>query len=728
MTSKSSVMKALGVYVAASWAIIQVIDVLAQNLGLPSWAFGYALVLLAIGFPIVGVTAFLNGMQVRRGNAAEPREGARRVFRWRYALLGGVAAFGLFGVSLAGYWAMWSMGIGPVGSLIAKGVLEENDLVLLSAFENETSDTQLGSVVTGTLRVDLERSNSIRLVPETYLENVLRRMGRDSVGSVGPDLAREAAIREGIKAVIEGEVASLGPSFVLTARIVNPESGESYASFRETADTDAELIDALDRLSASVRERAGESLRSIAAGEPLAAVTTGSLDALKRYTEALRVEEEGDPLGAIALLDEAVAEDSTFAMAYRKLAVIHGNREAFELRDAYAAKAFEYRNRLGEIERHLAAAYYHQTAGDRAAMMREYEAALRLDPNESSALNNLAVQYRLEDRLEEAVELLQRAVSGTGESNTAYANLVEDQLELGDVEGARTTLQRFEERFPEQYWMHRARALLGISAGDAGAVHAAVEEILADPGTSGGRRRGAMRYQASVDGRLGRMRESAEHSLEAAAHADSAGFPVAAASYELEAADALLVSGDDLLPSVIARVRGRVEADVREVGPGLARIYADTGDRAALTLLAENAGSWPEEVRGEALLVQAVERGLSGDPTALDLLQEAEGRIDCAGCLRPFEVILAEMLEDWERVVEVGEDFLARPLNASLPLAQAPGIQLRVARAYEAMGRNVEAARHYRAYAELRAGGDPGVQAGVREAEARALLLEPGDA
>ena len=46
-------MKALGVYVAGSWAIIQVIDVLAQNLGLPSWAFGYALVLLAIGLPIV---------------------------------------------------------------------------------------------------------------------------------------------------------------------------------------------------------------------------------------------------------------------------------------------------------------------------------------------------------------------------------------------------------------------------------------------------------------------------------------------------------------------------------------------------------------------------------------------------------------------------------------------------------------------------------------------------
>jgi tetratricopeptide (TPR) repeat protein len=723
MNSKSSMMKALGVYVAVSWAIIQVIDVLTQNLGLPGWAFSYALILVAIGFPIVGVTAFLNGLKVRHGKAGEEREGARKVFRWRNALGGGVAAFVLFGITMAGYWGMWALGVGPLGSLIAKGVLEENDLVLLSTFRNETSDPQLASVVTGTLRVDLERSNSIRLVPETYLRNVLRRMGRDSIRSVGPDLAREAAIREGIKAVIEGEVAALGPSFVLTARIVDPESGSSFASFRETADTDADLIDALDRLSASVRERAGESLRSIGAGEPLAAVTTESLTALKRYTEALRVEEEGDPLGAIALLEEALAEDSAFAMAHRKLAVVHGNRAEFGLRDEHAASAYQFRHRLGEIERHLAAAYYHQTVGDRAAMVREYEAALRLDPNESSALNNLAVQYRLEGRLAEAVELLQRAASGTGESNTAYANLVEDQLELGDVEGARATLRRFEERFPEQYWMQRARALVGIATGDAAAVHSAAREILADPGTSLGRRRGAMRYMASVDWRLGRMRESAEHSLEAAQQAETADLPGSAAFHELDAASALVVSGDPLLADVVERLRGRMVAGVPDIGPELAGIYAQMGNREALTWLAEEAEEWPPESRGPALVVRAVERSLDGDTTALDLLRESESQIDCQGCLRTTEVLIAEMLGKWERVVEVGNDVLTRPLNASVALAQAPEIQLRVARAHERLGQNEAAARLYRSFAQIRADGDLGVQALVRDAEERAGVV-----
>jgi hypothetical protein len=164
-------------------------------------------------------------------------------------------------------------------------------------------------------------------------------------------------------------------------------------------------------------------------------------------------------------------------------------------------------------------------------------------------------------------------------------------------------------------------------------------------------------------------------------------------------------------------------AGVVDIGPGLARIYAETANREALTWLAEQTEEWPPESRGQALVVRAVERSLAGDTTALDLLRESESQIDCQGCLRNTEVLIAEMLGKWERVVEVGNDLLTRPLNASLALAQAPGIQLRVARAYERLGQNEEAARLYRSFAEIRADGDLGVQALVREAEQRAGVV-----
>ena len=89
-------------------------------------------------------------------------------------------------------------------------------------------------------------------------------------------------------------------------------------------------------------------------------------------------------------------------MAHRKLAVIYGNRGENELRREYATRAFEHRDRLTDLEGHLASAYYYSAFGDRQRAIQEYEAVLRIDPEEGSALNNLAVMYRMDGRLEEA--------------------------------------------------------------------------------------------------------------------------------------------------------------------------------------------------------------------------------------------------------------------------------------------------------------------------------------
>lgn len=275
---------------------MQVVDVLAQNVGLPTWAFSMALVLLLNGLPIVVGTAYLHGRAGRPGSAAPARDDSRgRLLTWRNAMLGGVAAFALFGLSVGVYFALWAAGIGPIGSLVAKGILDEDDPVILADFANETLDPQMASVVTNTLRVDLEQSRVIRLLPEGYLANSLQRM---------------------------------------------------------------------------------KSLRSITDTEPLARVTTASLSALRKYSQALALEEDGRLLEAITLLEDALREDSAFAMVHRKLAVIHGNRGEAELRREYAAMAFEHRDRLTDLERHLASAYYYSAFDEPERAIQEYEAVL----------------------------------------------------------------------------------------------------------------------------------------------------------------------------------------------------------------------------------------------------------------------------------------------------------------------------------------------------------------
>jgi tetratricopeptide (TPR) repeat protein len=443
---RRSLWQVLGVYVASSWGVLQVIEFLIETAGLPEWVQPFALVLLLIGLPIVLATAFVqegspgrarsgDGPRAEERSPApsgpsepEPAETApsrrARWLTWRNALLGGAAAFALLLVVVGAFYAMRNLGIGPAATLSAQGVLDARDEILLADFASQGGDSSLAPVVTEALRVDLGNSDFLRLTEANRLASVLARMGRDDE-RLTEDAALEAATREGIKAVLAGEVARLGPGHVLTARILEPVTGNTLASFRSVARTEADLIDAIDALSASIRAKVGESLRSVARSEPLAAVTTGSLEALRLYTRAIERSRAGDEFGAIPLLEDAIEADPAFAMAHRKLAVALANTGGSpeRIREA-ATRAHELGGRLTDRERHLAAAYYYANVeADRERAIEAYEAVLAIDPDDPTAQNNLGLALIDAGRFEEAERVLLRAVRTT-DLATPYVNLI----------------------------------------------------------------------------------------------------------------------------------------------------------------------------------------------------------------------------------------------------------------------------------------------------------------
>src|SRR3989475_714856 len=111
------------------------------------------------------------------GRAAAPA-GVQTWLTWRRALLGGGTAFGLLGVGTTVYTAMRLLGIGPVGTLVASGVLAERDRLVLADFENRTADSTLGPSLTEALRVDLAQSGVIRLLDAAAVGQALGRLGR----------------------------------------------------------------------------------------------------------------------------------------------------------------------------------------------------------------------------------------------------------------------------------------------------------------------------------------------------------------------------------------------------------------------------------------------------------------------------------------------------------------------------------------------------------------------
>jgi len=225
-----SLWQVLGMYVGASWMVLQVVDVIGNNFGLPDWVAPAALMLLLAGLPIVLATAFVQkGLRSRQPEST----GAHRLFTWRKAL------------------AMRVAGIGPVGTLVARGQLAESALVVLANFEAE--DPDLSSAATEALRVDLSQSGIIRLADPALIEEALERMGLDPSEPLTAELASELAVREGAGAVVSGAVNRAGSGYVFTAQVVSASDGAVLTSQRESAATDADIIPAIDQLSKKLR-------------------------------------------------------------------------------------------------------------------------------------------------------------------------------------------------------------------------------------------------------------------------------------------------------------------------------------------------------------------------------------------------------------------------------------------------------------------------------------------
>src|SRR5207249_2945959 len=139
-------MRVAALFGTASLGVLGLVYTLMLKLGLPDWVFAGAVALLVVGLPIM----LLTGVFERRRALARttgvlvltPR-GLPRWFTWRRSLLGGVVAFSGLGVATAGYMAMRLLGIGPVGTLVASGVLKQRERVVLANFQNRAADPTL---------------------------------------------------------------------------------------------------------------------------------------------------------------------------------------------------------------------------------------------------------------------------------------------------------------------------------------------------------------------------------------------------------------------------------------------------------------------------------------------------------------------------------------------------------------------------------------------------------
>jgi tetratricopeptide (TPR) repeat protein len=690
--------------------------------------------------PIMLVT----GLHERRRAVARttgltvPAGGVGRWLTWRRALVGGGIAFGGLAAVAIGYTAMRLLGIGPVGTLVASGVLKDREPLVLADFENRSADSTLGPSLTEAFRVDLSQSPTMRVLDAAGVADALRRMERTGGGPLPIAQARELAVRQGIKAVVGGQIDPVGKGYVISASLVTAADGHVLTAVRETAAGEDQLLGAIDQLSKKLRERVGESLVSIRSNPPLEQVTTSSLPALRKYSEALRLEEQDRMEAAIPLLREAVALDSGFAMAHRKLAVLLGNLGGHDAEQVAAAtRAFAHRDRLPELEGDLAAGYYHQWVDyDADAVVASYRAALDVEPDNLPALNNLAVELGRRRQWVEAESLTVRAAR-LGRGAPFMINAVVAQVAQGHFDAASGTLARYAAQSPGSPSLLDMRAGVAIAQGDYAAGSRLLQELLAA-------QRPSQDWQARTATRLGQLNRLTGRLDDAERF-----FRLAMAANEARGSAGDYLAGAAELARVEAELRLRPDSAIRTLTDALARhplagIPALERPYSVLVLAYLRAGQ-PETARRlwreyDAAVPVAPRRGDLVRRLAEGAMAELDRRPDSAavayrawydetgqcGACGLFDLArLADQAGRTDSALALYQRGFAIPSvgRYALDASQLAPALKRAGELYEAKGDRAGATKVYQRFADLWKDADPALQPGVREIRARIARL-----
>jgi tetratricopeptide (TPR) repeat protein len=342
------------VYLAASWGVLQAVDIFTEQFGLPTWFFPAAVLLLLIGLPIVLATALLR-RPASSSDQAKSSPGLARgpmmttdtagLFTWRRAIFGGVLAFALLAVVGAG--VIWKRN---------RGWDLQPDVVAVLPFHVVGQGLGLWREgMVDLLATALDATGQFRSSdPRAVLSEWQKRLGAEAQ-LAGPEQAATVAGPLSAGQMILGSMVRTGPETVrISADLYSVRwlRKDGSAAVEGSEDEITSLIDqvTVELLKSSLPEAEARNVR-------VASITTSSPAALRAYLEGEQAFRRSQFEQAAESFAEAVEIDSTFAIALYRLSQAYGWAVAPSQSNDYLLRAAAHSAGLPERDSLLIEAY-----------------------------------------------------------------------------------------------------------------------------------------------------------------------------------------------------------------------------------------------------------------------------------------------------------------------------------------------------------------------------------
>ncbi len=363
---------------------------------------------------------------------------------------------------------------GTAGGLVWRSrhrpALTEKDTIVLADFSNTTGDPVFDDALKQGLRVQLEQSPFLNILPDQRVDEELRLMERSSEQRVTPELARDLCQRVGSKAVLTGSISRLGTHYVIGLNAVNCHGGEMLVSEQVEAEGRERVLKALSDAATAMRQKLGESLATIQKYDAPLEATTPSLEALQAYTLGIKTLSAKGSAAAIPFFQRAVQLDPRFAMAYGRIGAAYSNIGEDASATENARRGYELREKVSERERlYLESHYYDIVTGDLEKAVQVDELWHQVYPRDSEPVHNLIMIYcglsKFDDALQKANEAL-RLNPREADEEDFYLSIVPVHIFLNRFDKAEVLFSQAQDRKVESPGLLSLRYMLAFVRND----------------------------------------------------------------------------------------------------------------------------------------------------------------------------------------------------------------------------------------------------------------------
>jgi TolB-like protein len=445
-------------YLVTVWLLLQVSDVVIGNIGAPDWVFKAIMLILAIGFPMALIFAWVFELtpegikkekEVDRARSIAPQTGRKLDFTIIGLLALGLAYFiweSRFAAAPGAAGAATPAGSGaavrvaaPAAEPAANVARDQKSIAVLPFTTRSTleDDRFFSDGMHDDLLTQLSKVGDLRVISRTSVMEY-----RDTTKNM-----REIAAELGVASVLEGAVQRAGRQVRINVQLIDAATDQHlWAEIYDRELTTDNLFAIQSEIASAIAGALHATLSPAEKQQIEQRRLTGNLEALKAYQKARLLGENRDLDNLTRAETEArlaLQLDPGFAAAWAQLAYIQmALYWHVEIRPEWRAAARESIDQGRAIapdlpELHIAEGYYHYWGfRDYAQALRSLAPVLEIYPNNAELLKVQAYINRRSGAFAASLEGLLKALELEPRSAEIISTLSETYLGLRDFRKA----------------------------------------------------------------------------------------------------------------------------------------------------------------------------------------------------------------------------------------------------------------------------------------------------